>query len=57
MQSIWGTLIMEIGTAVYVKYKGSQCYGEIIGREFPYYIVKLSNGLELSFYKDEMEKV
>lgn len=48
---------MEIGTSVYVKYKGSQCYGEIISREFPYYIVRLTNGLELSFYEDEMERV
>jgi hypothetical protein len=46
---------MEVGTNVYVSYKGSQLHGEIIGREFPYYIVRLSNGLELSFYEDEIE--
>ena len=47
---------MEIGTNVYVKYKGSQWHGTIVAREFPYYIVELSNGLELSFYADEIER-
>lgn len=47
---------MQIGTVVYVNYKGSKCRGEITGREFPYYIVQLyGSGLELSFYEDEIE--
>ena len=45
---------MQIGTRVYVKYKGCTWYGTIINREFPYYIVELSNGLELSYYEDEI---
>ena len=48
---------MEIGTHVYVKYKGTEYYAEIIGIEYPYYIVELSNGLEIRVYADEMEKV
>ena len=48
---------MEIGTSVYVNYRGSQHYAEVIGREFPYYIVRLSNGLEIRVYEDELEKV
>lgn len=41
---------MEIGTKVYVKHKGCKCRGEIVSREFPYYIVQLyGSGLELSF--------
>ena len=39
----------------YVKYKGSTWHGTITGYEYPYYIVELSNGLELSFYRDEIE--
>ena len=47
---------MEIGTKVYVKHKGCRCHGEVIGREYPYYIVQLyGSGLELSFYEDEIE--
>lgn len=47
---------MEIGTKVYVKHKGCRCRGEIVSREFPYYIIQLyGSGLELSFYEDEIE--
>ena len=46
---------MNIGTSVYVKYKGSTWQGTITSYEFPRYIVELSNGLELSFYEDEIE--
>lgn len=45
----------NIGQNVYVKYKGVDNYGEVTGYEFPYYIVTLSNGLQLSFYEDELE--
>ena len=48
---------MHIGQHVYVKYKGIEYYSEIIGYEFPYYIVRLSSGLELSYYEDELEEV
>lgn len=48
--------ILNIGTNVYVKYKGSTWHGTIISYEFPRYLVELSNGLELSFYEDEIER-
>lgn len=47
---------MQIGQPVYVRYKGCKWYAEIISYEFPRYTVRLTNGLELSFYADEMEK-
>ena len=47
---------MEIGMNVYVMYKGCKWHGEIIAREFPYWIVRMSNGLEMSFYSDEIER-
>ena len=47
--------MLEIGKTVYVKYKGNTYCGEITNREFPYWIVTLTNGLELSFYEDEIE--
>ena len=47
---------MEIGTSVYVKYKGSTWHGTILSYDFPRYVVELSNGLELSFYADEIER-
>lgn len=46
---------MQVGMNCYVKYKGSTWHGTITGYEYPYYIVELSNGLELSFYRDEIE--
>ena len=46
--------IMEIGNTCYIKYKGNTWHGEIIGYDFPYYIVLLSNGLELKYYSDEI---
>ena len=48
---------MEIGTSVYVNYRGSQCYAEVIGREFPYYVVRLTSSLEIRVYRDELEKI
>lgn len=47
--------MLTIGKTVYVKYKGCTCCGEITGREFPYWIITLTNGLELSFYEDEID--
>lgn len=48
---------MQTGTSVYVNYRGSQCYAEIIGYEYPYYIVRLTSGLELRVYEDELTEV
>ena len=48
---------MEIGTPVYVNYRGSQCYAEVVGQEFPYYIVRLTSGLEIRVYEDELKEV
>ena len=47
---------MNKGDKVYVKYRGNNYYAEIVGYEFPYYVVELSNGLELRVYQDELEK-
>lgn len=35
-------------------YKGWR-YAEIIGYEFPYYKIKLTTGLELNVYRDEIQ--
>lgn len=48
---------MEIGTSVYINHKGNQCYAEVIGQEFPYYIVRLASGLEIRAYEDELKEL
>lgn len=45
---------MEVGTKVYVQYRGSQYYAEVTEYDFPYYVVELSNGLEIRVYQDEL---
>lgn len=47
---------MNIGQSVIVKYKNCTWNGTIIRYDFPYYTVELSNGLELSYYSDEIEE-
>lgn len=48
---------MYIGQQVTVRYKNCTWNGTIIKYEFPYYTVELSNGLELSYYADEIKEV
>ena len=48
---------VQTGTSVYINYKGSQCYAEVVGYEYPYYIVRLTSGLELRVYEDELKEV
>ena len=47
---------MNIGQSVIVKYKNCTWNGTIIRYDSPYYTVELSNGLELSYYSDELEE-
>ena len=46
---------LSIGSTCYVKYKGCRWHGEVIAREYPYWVIRMSNGLEMSFYSDEIE--
>ena len=46
---------MNIGEGYTYTYKGCKWNCTVIGREYPYWIIELSNGLELRVYADELE--
>ena len=46
---------MSIGEEHTYTYKGCRWNGTVIGREYPYWVIELSNGLELRVYADELE--
>lgn len=45
----------EIGEHVYIEYRGTITYAEIVGYDYPQYIVEIPNGKQTKIYADEIK--
>ena len=45
----------EIGDNVYVEYWGTVTYAQIVGYDYPLYIIELPNGKQAKIYADEIQ--